>query len=322
MKKVSFASDYQEGAHEAIIKRLVETNLMQTDGYGMDEFCQSAREKIRDACQCPSAKVDFLIGGTQTNATVIDALLRSYQGVIAPDSGHISVHEAGAIELCGHKVLQVPHQLGKISAEAIQGCLENFQHDGNRDHMVMPGMVYISQPTEYGTLYSLEELTAISKVCRSYRVTLYVDGARLAYALASPQNTVTLADLARLCDAFYIGGTKCGALLAKGRLLGIQFDTLFTDHLYDHIGKHAVMAAGRIQELLRAKGFEMAFDSPTNQVFVKLENSMMKKLSQDIGFSFWEAVDDSHTIVRFATSWATRDEDIHTLEKILEGNIQ
>ena len=348
MKRISFTSDYMEGAHPLIMQRLMETNLEKTPGYGTDAYCEAAKAKIRSACHAPEAEIFFLVGGTQTNATVIDGLLQSYQGVIAAETGHIGVHEAGAIEFGGHKVLTLPHKNGKITAEQIEKLLCDYANDANRDHMVMPGMAYLSQPTEYGTLYSRAELTQISSVCRAHRMPLYVDGARLAYALACPENDVSLADLAALCDAFYIGGTKCGALfgeavvlprpgliphfftiikqhgalLAKGRLLGIQFDTLFTDHLYDHIGKHAVMAAGRIQELLRAKGFEMAFDSPTNQVFVKLENSMMKKLSQDIGFSFWEAVDDSHTIVRFATSWATRDEDIHTLEKILEGNIQ
>ena len=207
-----FASDYQEGAHPEILRRLNETNLVSTAGYGTDEFCESARVKIREACECPGAEIHFLVGGTQTNATVIDAMLRSWQGVVAADTGHISVHEAGAIEFGGHKVLTLPHREGKISAEQVRLCCEGYRQDANRDHTVMPGMVYISQPTEFGTLYSLRELEALSGVCREYGIPLYADGARLAYALACGQNDVTLPDLARLCDVFYIGGTKCGAL--------------------------------------------------------------------------------------------------------------
>ena len=257
--RLSFSCDYLEGAHPAILQRLCETNFAQTAGYGTDEYCESAREKIRAACGAPNAEIHFLVGGTQTNATVIDALLRSYEGVIAADTGHISVHEAGAIEFGGHKVLTLPQENGKITASQIRALLDQYEDDANRDHTVMPGMVYLSQPTEYGTLYSKKELAAISALCREKRLPLYIDGARLAYALACPENDVTLRDLAALCDIFYIGGTKCGALLgeavvipqpgliphfftiikqhgallAKGRLLGIQFDTLFTDGLYE-----------------------------------------------------------------------------------------
>lgn len=343
MERIDFSSDYQEGAHQSILDRLAETNLMKTEGYGMDEFSRMAKEKIRTVCNCPSAEIEFLVGGTQTNATVIDALLRSYQGVIASDSGHISVHEAGAIEFGGHKVLEIPNQLGKISAESIRETCSSYWNDGNRDHMVMPGMVYISQPTEYGTLYSLDELTQISSVCREYHIPLYVDGARLAYALASEENDVSLADLGRLSDIFYIGGTKCGALfgeavvipdpgliphffsiikqhgalLAKGRLLGIQFDELFTDGLYMNIGKQAISAAELLRKAFRSSGYKLAFDSPTNQVFVILENKRMDELSKYIGFSFWETADQSHTIVRLAASWATKMEDVMKLERIL-----
>ena len=264
---LSFACDYMEGTHPAILQKLVETNLEKTGGYGLDPYCDAAKEKIKAACGCPEGEVFFLVGGTQTNATVIDALLKSYQGVIAAEIGHVSVHEAGAIEADGHKVLTLPHDNGKISADQVRGLLDGFYNDANHDHMVMPGMVYISHPTEYGTLYTLEELTELSNVCHENHIPLYMDGARLAYALACSENQLTLADIARLCDIFYIGGTKCGALfgeavvipkpgliphfftiikqhgalLAKGRLLGIQFDTLFTDSLYEKVGAPAVL---------------------------------------------------------------------------------
>ena len=344
MEKPNFASDYLEGAHPAILERLAETNLLKTAGYGMDEFSQSAKEKIRAACKVPAAAVEFLVGGTQTNAIVIGALLRAYQGVLAANTGHISVHEAGAIECGGHKVLTVPNTLGKVRAADVRAYCEGYWHDANREHMVMPGMLYISQPTEYGTLYSLAELTALHDVCHEFNMLLYVDGARLAYALASAQNDVTLADLGRLCDAFYIGGTKCGALLgeavvlpnpdliphffsiikqrgallAKGRLLGIQFDTLFTDGLYAHIGETAIVAAQRLQEMLRTHGFTLAFDSPTNQVFVTLENDRLETFEKEIGCSYWEPADETHTIVRLATNWATTEADLQALEKVLD----
>ena len=344
MSRLFFASDYQEGAHPSILERLCQTNLKKSAGYGTDEFCESARERIREACACPGAAVHFLVGGTQTNATVIDALLRPYQGVIAASSGHISLHEAGAIEFGGHKVLTVPHTLGKITGKEIRNYCENFWSDENHDHMVMPGLVYLSQPTEYGTLYTLEELSAIREVCDAYEIPLYVDGARLAYALACEKNDVTLPDLARLCDAFYIGGTKCGALfgeavvlpdpgliphfftmikqhgalLAKGRLLGVQFDTLFTEDFYSRIGISAIRAADRMRTLFSEAGYQLAFDSPTNQVFVVLENSEMEKLSDRIEFSFWEKYDEDHSVVRFASSWATTEEDIKQLAGMLD----
>lgn len=336
MEKIKLASDYQIGAHENIIKKLTETNMLSTSGYGTDEFCESAREKICEACDCPEAEVHFLVGGTQTNATVIDSVLKSYQGVVAADSGHVSVHEAGAIEFGGHKVLTIQNKDGKIDGHDLDKYCENFYNDGNHDHMVMPGMVYISQPTEYGTLYSLKELTLISEVCKKYKMPLYVDGARLAYALACDENDVTLKDLARLCDVFYIGGTKCGALfgeavvipkketiphfftiikqhgalLAKGRILGIQFDELFADDLYMNIGKTAIVSANKLRQLFIEKGFRLTFENPTNQVFVVLENSVMSKISEFSEFSFWESFDENHTIVRFATSFATTEEEI------------
>ncbi|MBQ2960171.1 MAG: low specificity L-threonine aldolase [Oscillospiraceae bacterium] len=337
--KLSFASDYMEGAHPNILSRLVESNLQKSAGYGLDTYSDSAKRKLRTACNCPEADIFFLVGGTQTNATVIDALLKSYQGVIAPESGHISVHEAGAIESNGHKVLALPHTLGKITARQIESCIRDYLADGNHEHMVMPGMVYISQPTEYGTLYSRDELCSISDVCRKYSLPLYVDGARLAYALASPVNDVSLEDLAKLCDVFYIGGTKCGALLgeavviprpgfiphfftimkqhgallAKGRLLGIQFDELFTDDLYLNIGKAAVSAVQKLSAAFTAKGYRLFFEPETNQLFIILSNTQMDRLSQHVDFSFWEKYDDEHTVVRFATSWASTDTDIEKL---------
>ena len=305
-EKLYFASDYMEGAHPAILRRLLETNLEHTAGYGLDPYSESAREKIRAACRAPGAEVFFLVGGTQTNATVIDALLRPWQGVIAAETGHISTHEAGAIEFGGHKVLTLPQREGKLSAAEVAGCIDAWQRDGNREHMVMPGMVYISQPTEYGTLYSLAELEALSAVCRKAGIPLYLDGARLAYALATPSNDTALPDIARLCDAFYIGGTKCGALfgeavvfpkrgtaphfftlvkqhgalLAKGRIAGIQFDTLFTDGLYDAIGQSAIAAARRIRRALEEKGIPQAIASPTNQIFVVLDPDRARALAQ------------------------------------------
>jgi len=337
--KLFFASDYMEGAHPAILKRLLQTNMEPTAGYGLVPYSESAREKIRAACQAPEADVFFLVGGTQTNATVIDALLRPWQGVVAAETGHIATHEAGAIEFGGHKVLTLPHKDGKLSAEDIARCVEAYQRDDNRDHTVMPGMVYLSQPTEYGTLYSLAELEAISALCRGADMPLYVDGARLAYALATPENDVTLPDLARLCDAFYIGGTKCGALLgeavvfpkrgtaphfftivkqhgallAKGRIAGIQFDTLFTDGLYYAIGKSAIEAADRIRAALDAKGYAQPFAAPTNQVFVALGPERARVLSEKVEMGFWEKLDDRRVVMRLATSWATTAEDVDRL---------
>ena len=345
MEKLSFASDYMEGAHPKILERLLETNLVKTPGYGTDVFCESAREKIRHACDAPEAEVHFLVGGTQTNAMIINYLLRPYQGVIAPQTGHIAGHEAGAIEHGGHKILCVPEHNGKLTAEAVKKVAKDFQNDRNREHMVMPGMVYISQPTESGTLYSLAELEEISRVCHENALYLYVDGARLAYALACPSNDVTLRDMARLCDVFYIGGTKCGALLgeavvipkagliphlftlvkqhgalmAKGRVLGIQFDALFTDNLYFELGRSAVAYADAIRQKLQEKGLQLCYGSPTNQVFVRLTDTVRAKLEEQVNVSFWEKPDDTHTVLRLATSWATTGEDVAKLLEILES---
>ncbi len=341
--KLSFASDYMEGAHPLILQRLLETNMRKTAGYGFDEFSESAKEKIRMACNTPEADIFFLTGGTQTNAVMIDALLRPYQGVVAAETGHISSHEAGAIEFGGHKVLTLPHHDGKISAESVGACIDSYWQDSNHEHMVMPGMVYISQPSEYGTVYSLDELTRLSDICRRHSIPLYLDGARLAYALACPKNDVTLPDLGRLCDAFYIGGTKCGALfgeavvlprrnciphlftiikqhgalLAKGRIAGIQFDVLFTDSLYAEIGRTAIEAADRIRRSLIEKKYHLAFHSPTNQIFITLDRETAASLSEKAEMGFWENTDDGRIVLRIATSWATRKEEVDAFIGIL-----
>ena len=332
-----------EGMHPQILEAITRTNMQKTSGYGTDEFCASAREKILAACglSADEGEVHLLVGGTQTNATVIKALLRPYEGVIAATTGHIALHEAGAIESSGHKVLTIPAVDGKITAAAVDEYITAFRADEAWDHMVWPGMVYISQPTEYGTLYSLAELEALSAVCRKWQISLFVDGARLGYALASPATDVTLKDLARLCDVFYIGGTKCGAmfgeavvmrkglvphfftiikqqgaLLAKGRMLGIQFDTLFTDDLYINIARHAVQEAARLREAFRAKGYEIYAESPTNQVFVALTAEQEAFLRTITTFSEWERTPDGRLVVRLATSWATLKEDV---DKVIES---
>ena len=342
-KKLNFASDYMKGAHPAILERLAQTNMMETPGYGQDPFSESARRKIREACGCPQAQVEFLVGGTQTNATVIDALLRSWQGVVAAQTGHIATHEAGAIEAGGHKVLALPHTDGKLDPAVVRAYLADFHADGNRDHMVAPGMVYISHPTEYGTLYSKKDLQDLRAVCDEYGIPLYLDGARLGYALACPENDLTLCDLADLCDVFYIGGTKCGALfgeavvvpdpdriqafftiikqhgalLAKGRILGIQFDVLFTDGLYERIGLPAMKAAAQIRAALEEKGYQQCFGSPTNQIFCIMENRRLEAFGESVEYSFWEKYDDSHTVIRLATDWGTTDQETQALIGLL-----
>ena len=327
-----------------VLQRLAETNLEKTSGYGTDPYTAAAADRIRAACEAPEAEVYFLSGGTQTNALVIGSLLKPWQGVLCADTGHIATHEAGAIEWTGHKVMTLPGKDGKIDAQAIQGALDTFDGDANHDHMVMPGMVYLSLPTEYGTLYSLSELEAISGICHERNIPLYIDGARLAYALACPECDVTLADLARLCDVFYIGGTKCGALLgeavvipksgliphfftlikqrgallAKGRVTALQFDALFTDGLYGRIGENAIRTADTIRKTLSDNGYTFAIDSPTNQIFVALDDGQKKKLTDKVSISFWEKLPDGRTVMRIATSWATTDEDVEALCGILK----
>ncbi len=337
-----FENDYNKGIHPQLLQALVDSNQESLAGYGMDDYCVQAADKIKQACDCPEADIFFLSGGTQTNQVVIDSLLTSYEGVIAADTGHISVHEAGAIEFTGHKVLTLPSHQGKINADELAEYVADFYQDGNHEHMVFPGMVYISHPTEYGTLYSKEELTAISDVCHQYQLPLFIDGARLGYGLAAKETNVDLPTIAALSDVFYIGGTKMGAfigeavvftrkapkhfvttvkqhgaLLAKGWLLGVQFDLFFTDNLYFELGKHAINMAEQLKEILQEKGYRFYFASPTNQQFVIVENDKLDALAEKLAYSFWEKYDDKHTVIRLATSWSTTQEDIEKLREVL-----
>lgn len=331
--------DYLEGAHPAIMERLLKTNMEQTPGYGTDDFCLSAAEKIRRACCAPEAEIHFLVGGTQTNTTVIAALLRPHEGVFSADSGHINTHEGNGVESTGHKVLPLPAHDGKLRAEDMERAYLAWRDDSAWEHIVKPGMVYISQPTETGTLYTKAELTALRAVCDRYRLPLYVDGARLAYALGAEENDLSLAELAALSDVFYIGGTKAGALfgealviprpglldgfrslmkqrgalLAKGRLLGLQFDVLFTDDLYLRIGEHADRLAKRIRDGFRQKGCPFMCESPTNQQFPILSLEDIARLGQEFAFEDFGPVDEKHRVCRFATSWATTEEQVDAL---------
>lgn len=343
-------SDYMAGACPEVLAALTATNLDRTTGYGTDSYCDRARELILDACfpeggrARSDARVYFLVGGTQTNSTVIAGMLRPHEGVIAAATGHIAVHESGAVEATGHKVLTLPAVDGKITASAVAALIAEFKGDPSRDHTVAPGMVYISQPTEYGTLYSLDELKAISKVCREAGIPLFVDGARLAYALASKANDVTLPDLARLADVFYIGGTKCGALmgeavvitdpsilrhftplikqrgglLAKGRLLGLQFEALFTDGLYERIGASADRLAALLASALRERGYREVVASPTNQIFFEIPNEDLDRLGKVATFETWEVPGDHYTAVRFVTDWALTEADLAPLLDFLK----
>lgn len=341
---ISFSSDYKTGAHPKVLEKLVETNMEVLGTYGADIYSDSAKEKIKKAFNCPSADVYFLTGGTQTNQVVISTMLENYQGVVAARTGHISLHEAGAIEYTGHKVIELEGKEGKMIPEVLKDYLETFYADENHEHMSNPGMVYISHPTEYGTLYSKKELSEIYRICKEYDMNLYIDGARLAFALASDDTDVSMEDLAKLCDVFYIGGTKCGALcgeavvfthdnapkhfltqikqhgalVAKGRLTGVQFDALFTDGLYMEIGRHAIRKAGELREMLMDKGYRFFINSPTNQQFVILSNDVYEKMSGEVEMSFWEPFDKESTVVRFATSWSTSEADMNTLSQILE----
>ena len=340
---LSFECDYNKGAHPKILEALVRTNMEPCPGYGNDAYTERAREKIRAACGREDADVRFLVGGTQTNRIVIDSMLQSYEGVISATTGHISAHEAGAIEASGHKVLTVPGYDGKLHADDVEQLIASFYADGAHEHMVYPGMVYISHPTEYGTLYTLEELAELSTLCRRHSIPLYLDGARLGYGLMSLDTDVTLRDIAELCDVFYIGGTKVGALcgeavvfthnnapkhffttvkqngalLAKGRLLGVQFDTLFTDGLYFEISKNAIDRAEDLKHLFAQKGYSFFKNSPTNQQFISLSDEKIKELTPDVRFEIWERIDEEYCAVRFATSWATEERDIEALAKIL-----
>jgi threonine aldolase len=335
-----------ETCHPLILERLQKINFEKMTGYGCDEICESAKEKIRKACDCPNAEIYFLVGGTQTNATVIDALLKKYETVISANTGHITEHEAGAIEAKGHKVTMLPNYDGKISCDDLLSYLKNYFDDENNSHIVRPGVVYISFPTEFGTIYSLDELKSLRKICDDYNLKLYLDGARLGYGISASKNqneNVTLKDIAKYAHAFYIGGTKVGAmfgeavvfteenlvphfftlikqsgaLLAKGWLLGLQFDTLFTDDLYFKISDNAIFMADKIEKKFIEKGYQIFIDSPTNQKFIVLENSKMEELKKFVSFSYWQKFDETHTVVRFATSWATTQKQVDELLNLL-----
>ena len=336
---IRFNSDYLEGAHPRVIARLAETNMVQTPGYGEDEFCDRAREIIRELCEAPEAAVHFLVGGTQVNATVLTAALSPWQGVVSADTGHIAVHETGAVEARGHKVLAVPHQNGKLDAEQVDALCRLHFCDESHEHMVMPGAVYLSNPTEYGTLYSRDELSALREVCDRWDLCLYLDGARLGYGLASPENTLDLPFIARTCDAFTIGGTKqgllfgealvisdpalnrsfrylikqMGGMLAKGRLLGVQFEAMLEDGLYMELSRHAIGQAARLRGAFEGIGVPFLIDSPTNQLFPILSNAVLERLKQTYSYATIQAVDADHTAVRFCTSWATRPEAVDQL---------
>ena len=340
---IYFDSDYMSGAHHKVMERLLKTNSEHTTGYGTDPYTAKAADLIRKACGAPDARVHFLVGGTQTNATVIDGLLARHEGVLAAESGHINVHESGAIEATGHKVLTLPSYQGKVSAEDVRNFISSFYSDDTYEHMVAPGMLYISFPTEYGTVYSLNELEDISKACHDAGITLFIDGARLGFGLAAEGSDVTLEDIARLADVFYIGGTKVGALfgeavvitnpsilkhftplvkqhgalLAKGRLLGVQFEALFEDGLYFRIGSEAVRKAIRLREAFALKGFKAAVPSPTNQQFFVLPNAVIDSLKEEASFEMWGPRGETESTVRFVTGWSTTDEDIDALEKTL-----
>ena len=342
---IYFNSDYLEGAHPSIMVKMAETNMVQTVGYGEDEYCEAAREKIKVACQAPEADVHFLVGGTQTNTTVIAAILRPWQGVISAVSGHINCHEAGAIESTGHKVITLPTDNGKITAQQVADYVEWHKNDESTEHIVQPGMVYISHPTEAGTLYTRAELTELYDTCRRYGLPLYIDGARLGYGLAAEESDMTLPEFARLCDVFYIGGTKVGALfgeavvimneslkkdfrfimkqrggrLAKGRLLGIQFDALFTDDLYFKISRHAIEMAHQIRDIFVSAGYPLLFDSPTNQQYPIMPDAELAEIGKSFGYEYWERVDETHSGVRFCASWATTQENVDALREAVNA---
>jgi threonine aldolase len=341
---IYFNSDYLEGAHPLIMQKLLDTNLEQSIGYSCDPYCDAAREKIRSVCQTPDADVHFLVGGTQTNTTVIASILRPYQGVLSAVTGHVNCHETGAIESTGHKVITLPTTNGKITAEQVREYVEWQKNDESFEHIVQPGMVYVSHPTEGGTLYTKKELTELYDVCRSYGLPLFVDGARLGYGVMADGTDVSIVDLAHLCDVFYIGGTKVGALfgeavvilnpalkkgfrcmmkqrggmMAKGRLLGVQFLTLFENDLYFKIARHADEMAYQIRDIFASHGFSFLFDSDTNQQYPILSDAQLAELGKDFGYEYWTRVDPTHSGVRFCASWATTQEQVDALRKAVE----
>lgn len=336
---IRFNCDYLEGAHPRILEKMLETNFVQTPGYGEDEYCERAREIIKEKCGTPDAYVQFLVGGTQTNLTVIASILRPYQGVLSASTGHINVHETGAIEATGHKVLALPSETGKITAAQVQEFYDAHWADESHEHIVQPGMVYISHPTENGTLYTKEELKALYETCQKLGLPVFLDGARLGYGLMSEGSDLNWEDIAAYTDVFYIGGTKVGALfgeavvitnpaltkdfrymikqrggmLAKGRLLGIQFMTLLEDGLYEEIAGKAVKQAMRLKEAFLEKGYPLLYDSYTNQQYPIMSNSQLEQLREKYSFEMWEKLDEEYSAVRFCTSWATKDEDVESL---------
>ena len=340
---ISFECDYNNGAHPKVLENLIKYNEARTTPYGFDIFSERAKERIREACGMPDAQIFFLTGGTQTNATTIDSMLYQYEGVICVETGHINVHEAGAVEFTEHKIITLPGNQGKMDAKVLDKYLDDFMHDGNNAHAVYPGLVYITFPTELGTLYTAHELNDIYQVCKRYDIPLYIDGARLGYGLMADDNDITLPFLAHHCDVFYIGGTKLGAwcgeavvftnrqahkhffsiqkqhgaVIAKGALIGLQFEALFTDNLYFNLARHANEMAMRMKRLFQQKGFEFYLDSPTNQQFIILPDALVEKLSQQVEFTHWGQAPGHRTICRFVTSWATTEEELDVLEKTL-----
>ncbi len=340
---ISFECDYNNGAHPKVLESLIKYNDAKPTPYGFDEFSERAKNRIREAIGMPEAQIFFLTGGTQTNATTIDSMLYQYEGVICVSSGHINVHEAGAVEFTEHKIITIPDFEGKMEARTLDKYLDDFYHDGNRDHAVHPGLVYITFPTELGTLYSAHELNDVYQVCQRYGIPLYIDGARLGYGLMAEGSDVTLPYLARHCDVFYIGGTKIGALcgeavvftnrqahkhffsiqkqhgavIAKGALIGLQFEALFTDNLYFKLSEHAIKMAMRMKKIFQQKGYRFYVDSPTNQQFIVLPDAEVERLSQHMQFTHFGQADKHYTICRFVTSWATTEEEIDELERLL-----
>ena len=340
---LDFTCDYNNGAHPSVLQRLIDTNGLISGTYGFDEFSESAADKIRAAVEDPGAAVYFIAGGTQTNMTVISSCLKSYEGVVCADTGHINCHESGAVEYTGHKIIRLPSHAGKVDAGELEDLLSSFYADQSHEHMVYPGMLYISYPTEYGTIYSKTELQALRGVCVKYGMKLFCDGARLGYGLCSDGADITLPELHGLCDVMYIGGTKCGALcgeavvfqrgavpdhfvtlikqrgamLAKGRLIGVQFDALFEDGLYFRIANQAIRRANELRALLDAKGYSQFVVSPSNQIFVVLDDETVKRLSENVKFEIWEKPDKDRTVMRFVTSWSTTPEQIAELGRLL-----
>ena len=336
---IRFNCDYQEGAHPRLMQALMESNMVQTIGYGEDEYCKEAKEVIKKVCKCENAAVHFLVGGTQANLTVISSVLRPHQAVVCAKEGHINVHETGAIEACGHKVMALEGKDGKISGEQIRNLHNAHWADDAHEHTTQPKLVYISNPTELGTIYSKEELEEIRRACDECQMYLFLDGARLGYGLMSKKNDLTLEDIATNCDVFYIGGTKVGALfgeavvitnpmlqedfryiikqkggmLAKGRLLGIQFLELFKDGLYFEISGHAMKMAELLKSGLEEMGYQFFADSPTNQQFVIVPDEKLNQIQKDFSYEYQGAYDDTHSVVRFCTSWATKEEDVRAL---------